>query len=435
MGAENDKNTEGRQYLLGGSQSASNDCAQRFARWFKGKDKYGNNVHRGLLFYSARFLIVLVLIYLVVALVSVVLVIAIPVLLWLLIRYIWRRLAATMPDSNLVVRLSSLSAKTRKIVCGVFCVLLTLILVGAFGVNASSNPAQANGLKEELDNATLVEDSSLLGNTSNNPYRIEYGSKESGRTTVAVSDLFKSSDAMVNLSSDSTLDTMSIGEQSAVVTLSNDAGAKDVTVKFLVSDTQKPEIKIKDETVSLTQGDEFDPASNVTVSDPVDGALARVDSRPELVKDTSGAECYASGWFMLSYTDPAGNATPSLDTTVTGAYRVSAIAYDRNGNCSGESYFTVVVKAAEVLEQSSAQAEEEASSANAVTSQSNASQTSSAAAPETHEYVLNTNTKKIHDPGCSSVKKMKDQNKQTVTSTLADLEAQGYEPCNKCHPR
>lgn len=339
-----------------------------------------------------------------------------------------------MPESNLVVRLSSLSAKTRKIGCGVFCVLLTLILVGAFGVNASSNPAQANGLKEELDNATLVEDSSLLGNTSNNPYRIEYGSKESGRTTIAVSDLFKSSDATVILSSDSTLDTTSIGEQSAVVTLSNDAGTKDVTVKFLVRDTQKPEIKIKDETVSLTQGDEFDPTGNVTVTDPVDGALVRVDSRPELVKDSSGNECYASGWYMLSYTDPAGNAMPSLDTTVTGAYRVSAIAYDRNGNCSGESHFTVIVKNAEVSEQSSAQAEE-ASSADAVVSQSNASQTSSAAAPETHEYVLNTSTKKIHDPGCSSVKKMKDQNKQTVTSTLADLEAQGYEPCNKCHPR
>lgn len=422
MGAENDKNTEGRQSLLGGSQSASNDCAQRFARWFKGKDKYGNNVHRGLLFYSARFLIVLVLIYLVVALLSGVLVIAIPVLLWLLIRYIWRRLAATMPDSNLVVRLSSLSAKTRKIGCGVFCALLTLILVDTFCINAS------------LDNATLVEDSSLLGTTSNNPYRIEYGSKESGNTTIVVSDLFKSSDAKVNLSSDSTLDTMSIGEQSAVVTLSNDAGSKDVTLKFLVSDTQKPEIKIKDETVTLTQGDEFDPAGNVTVTDPVDGALVRVDSRPESVKDTSGAEGYASGWYMLSYTDPAGNATLSLDTTVTGAYKVSAIAYDKSGNCSGESHFTVIVKNAEVSEQSSAQAEE-ASSADAVVSQSNASQTSPATAPESHEYVINTSTKKIHDPGCSSAKKMKEQNKQTVTSTLADLEAQGYEPCGKCHPR
>lgn len=170
-----------------------------------------------------------------------------------------------MPDSNLVVRLSSLSAKTRKIGCGVFCALLTLILVDTFCINAS------------LDNATLVEDSSLLGTTSNNPYIIEYGSKESGKTKIAVSDLFKSSDAKVNLSSDSTLDTKSIGEQSAVVTLSNDAGSKDVTLKFLVRDTQKPEIKIKDETVTLTQGDEFDPAGNVTVTDPVDGALARVD--------------------------------------------------------------------------------------------------------------------------------------------------------------
>lgn len=332
-----------------------------------------------------------------------------------------------MPDSNLVVRLSSLSAKTRKIGCGVFCALLTLILVDTFCIS--------NVFKEELDNATLVEDSSLLGTTSNNPYRIEYGSKESGKTKIAVSDLFKSSDAKVNLSSDSTLDTKSIGEQSAVVTLSNDAGSKDVTLKFLVRDTQKPEIKIKDETVTLTQGDEFDPAGNVTVTDPVDGALARVDSRPESVKDTSGAEGYASGWYMLSYTDPAGNATLSLDTTVTGAYKVSAIAYDKSGNCSGESYFTVIVKIAEVSERSSPQAEEGASSADAVASQSNASQASSATAPESHDYVINTSTKKIHDPGCSSAKKIKEQNKQTVTSTLADLEAQGYEPCGICHPR
>ena len=246
--------------------------------------------------------------------------------------------------------------------------------------------------------------------------------------------LFAPSVSEVSLESSSTLDTTSIGEQLAAITLSNSAGSKEVTVRFLVQDTQIPEVQIKEETVSLSQGDEFDPSSNVTAKDSVDGVLSQVDSRPEAKRSSDGAERYESGWFMLSYTDPSGNAVPSIDTSVTGAYRVSAIAYDKNGNCSGDSYFTVVVKATETSAERSAVTEEETAQEEDSTQQSS-EQSTSTAAPATHDYVLNTNAKKIHDPGCSSIKKMKEQNKQTVNSTLADLEAQGYEPCNKCHPR
>lgn len=358
-------------------------------------------------------------------LLSVVIVIAIPVALWFLIRFVWRRLAASKPDSDIVLRLSALPPKARKIGCGVICAFLAIILLGALGTSAA---------QEALDSATLVENSPLLGTTSNNPYRIEYGSKESGRTTIAVSDLFAPSVSEVSLESSSTLDTTSIGEQLAAITLSNSAGSKEVTVRFLVQDTQIPEVQIKEETVSLSQGDEFDPSSNVTAKDSVDGVLSQVDSRPEAKRSSDGAERYESGWFMLSYTDPSGNAVPSIDTSVTGAYRVSAIAYDKNGNCSGDSYFTVVVKATETSAERSAVTEEETAQEEDSTQQSS-EQSTSTAAPATHDYVLNTNAKKIHDPGCSSIKKMKEQNKQTVNSTLADLEAQGYEPCNKCHPR
>ena len=411
--------------LRGGSKSSSTDYADRFVRWFAGKGEDGKAVHKGITFFLVRFLIVLLLIYLAVVLLSVVIVIAIPVALWFLIRFVWRRLAASKPDSDIVLRLSALPPKARKIGCGVICAFLAIILRGALGTSAA---------QEALDSATLVENSPLLGTTSNNPYRIEYGSKESGRTTIAVSDLFAPSVSEVSLESSSTLDTTSIGEQLAAITLSNSAGSKEVTVRFLVQDTQIPEVQIKEETVSLSQGDEFDPSSNVTAKDSVDGVLSQVDSRPEAKRSSDGAERYESGWFMLSYTDPSGNAVPSIDTSVTGAYRVSAIAYDKNGNCSGDSYFTVVVKATETSAERSAVTEEETAQEEDSTQQSS-EQSTSTAAPATHDYVLNTNAKKIHDPGCSSIKKMKEQNKQTVNSTLADLEAQGYEPCNKCHPR
>ena len=53
---------------------------------------------------------------------------------------------------------------------------------------------------------------------------------------------------------------------------------------------------------------------------------------------------------------------------------------------------------------------------------------------EIQEYILNTNTKKIHRPTCSSVENMKEENCQDFTGTKEELLAQGYEPCGNCRP-
>ncbi len=47
-------------------------------------------------------------------------------------------------------------------------------------------------------------------------------------------------------------------------------------------------------------------------------------------------------------------------------------------------------------------------------------------------YVLNTNSEKIHLPGCSSVADIDADNKETVTATITQLEQQGYSPCKRC---
>ena len=47
-------------------------------------------------------------------------------------------------------------------------------------------------------------------------------------------------------------------------------------------------------------------------------------------------------------------------------------------------------------------------------------------------YVLNTSSKKIHHPGCSSVPKIAPHNYATSSDSLAELEAQGYEKCKRC---
>jgi beta-lactamase superfamily II metal-dependent hydrolase len=50
------------------------------------------------------------------------------------------------------------------------------------------------------------------------------------------------------------------------------------------------------------------------------------------------------------------------------------------------------------------------------------------------EYILNTNTKKIHRSDCSSVKEMEKSNQASSNETKEVLAAQGYNPCKICNP-
>ncbi|MFV0364688.1 MAG: DNA/RNA non-specific endonuclease [Suipraeoptans sp.] len=49
-------------------------------------------------------------------------------------------------------------------------------------------------------------------------------------------------------------------------------------------------------------------------------------------------------------------------------------------------------------------------------------------------YVLNTNTKKFHRPGCSSVSTIKDSNRSDYTGGRDQLINEGYNPCKRCNP-
>ncbi|MCR4658407.1 MAG: MBL fold metallo-hydrolase [Lachnospiraceae bacterium] len=55
-------------------------------------------------------------------------------------------------------------------------------------------------------------------------------------------------------------------------------------------------------------------------------------------------------------------------------------------------------------------------------------------APVAETYVLNTNSKKFHRSGCSSVDDMKEKNKQIFNGTRDEAIAMGYEPCKRCNP-
>lgn len=53
---------------------------------------------------------------------------------------------------------------------------------------------------------------------------------------------------------------------------------------------------------------------------------------------------------------------------------------------------------------------------------------------DARSYVLNTNTRKIHKPSCSSVSRIKATNRQNVVAVIEDLLNQGYDTCKICNP-
>lgn len=57
-----------------------------------------------------------------------------------------------------------------------------------------------------------------------------------------------------------------------------------------------------------------------------------------------------------------------------------------------------------------------------------------AASPAEFTYILNTKSKKFHDPGCSGVASMSESNKDVFTGGRDELIAMGYTPCGQCQP-
>ena len=53
---------------------------------------------------------------------------------------------------------------------------------------------------------------------------------------------------------------------------------------------------------------------------------------------------------------------------------------------------------------------------------------------ETRVYILNTNTHVFHVPSCSSVKRIKEENREEYQGIREKILEEGYTPCGICNP-
>ena len=114
-------------------------------------------------------------------------------------------------------------------------------------------------------------------------------------------------------------DTKKVGQTDIVFTVCLDDTCKEFTEQVEIKDTKNPEIKFKKEKLEITEGDKFDPVSNIeSVKDPIDGDIKKSDDK-ELTKD---------GYIITS----------DVKADKAGEYTVKITAYDVNGNKAEQSY-------------------------------------------------------------------------------------------------
>ena len=150
---------------------------------------------------------------------------------------------------------------------------------------------------------------------------IEYGEKLDN------SKLFNKneSDKGVKVSKVDGFNEKKVGEQEITVIFSDGNKDKEEKMKITVTDTKKPVIELKKESITITTGDKLDLKDIIkSVKDPVDGDLKYSDKAVE-----------KNGYYFDK---------GKLDTKKAGAYEVKVIAVDVNGNKTEKSFKVNVKK-------------------------------------------------------------------------------------------
>ena len=128
-----------------------------------------------------------------------------------------------------------------------------------------------------------------------------------------------------------------VGTKKVTYTLKKHKSVQRRKRTFRIRDTQPPTISLAQQSVRVAQYESYDPRTNViAVNDPVDGALAQVESLPAAAGTKVGREVFYEdgGWFMLS---------GAVDVNTVGTYPVSVTAADKHGNEVTASFDVVVV--------------------------------------------------------------------------------------------
>lgn len=390
--------------------------------------------------------------------------------LWFLIRYGWRKLVASSPDSKLVKAGMSMPPLARKIAAGVLCAFVSLCLIGAIGGGsstkqsdtvdepqtpaieqpASPEPDQTQSKQEtpekqigqpaaaapaaasfDYSQVPAFDGTASVQMNGNVPYftadDIQYAKDNPGYEHYGEQDrLARCTVASASVGKE----TMPAeGEERGEIGQIKPTGWHTVRYESVSGNYLYNRCHL----IGWQLTDENSNVNNLITGTRflnVDGMLKYEDDVAAYVKSTGNHVFYrVTPVFLDDDLVARGVLMEARSVEDEGAgLQFCVWAYNAQPGITidyvdGNSEETPLLPAAG---ESSASGSEGSSNAGSAASDASSAQVKS--------YVLNTNTKKFHVPGCSSVKKMKAANRQDVESTRSDILAQGYEPCQKCNP-
>lgn len=155
---------------------------------------------------------------------------------------------------------------------------------------------------------------------------VEYGS-----ANYDIKSMLKKIDGEI-VSVDKKIDTSVVGEQEVIVKVKKENVVKEFPIKVKVIDTVAPVIQLKEEKVTITEGDDYDLTNNVdSVSDSVDGIISYLN---EVNEDSKF-------YYNFDYN--------SEDIDSVGTHEISVNAKDKYGNLSTVKFTLEVLEAPKVV--------------------------------------------------------------------------------------
>ncbi len=204
----------------------------------------------------------------------------------------------TMPKPN--------TKKNKKLIYGIVVAIAVIaVCIGAYVYSEKQH-------KQEILDSIQV--------TFVDELTVEYGTKD-----FDFNSLIKEKSGEVILPEQ--IDTMKVGEIEVIYKVEKEGVTKEFPIKLNVTDTKAPEIKIKEDIVTIAYGKEYNIKDNIeSVKDPVDGDVPYSDKAGE------------SNYYTVE---------GKVDTSKAGDYKITINAVDKNKNKSEKTY-TVHVEEEEV---------------------------------------------------------------------------------------
>ena len=159
--------------------------------------------------------------------------------------------------------------------------------------------------------------------------------------------------------------------------------------------------------------------------------------------ESSGPEYTGTTTSTNTNTSSSTNANQNNKTDVETNTNTSTTTSTSSSNTTSSS--TTSTSSSSATSNTATSTSSSSATSNITTSSSSSSTTSSSTTstsssetttnnPTTYTYILNTNSKKFHEPSCGSAKRISEKNKDTFTGTRDEIIAKGYSPCGNCDP-